>query len=962
MAHSFLTVAAAFEASRVPAVNEALDALGNPASEAIRERLRGSGVHFVSMSVIPADRTHGPYLVLEATTDEADSAQILAELIGTDIASVLEAAGHGTRNQSTATTASFLREHSRKVGLGLFATPGLCFSGSPGMTTTTIREEYELARKVRLILESGAVAGTPLQILQQVRAQLPPIDRAASPLLAPPSSTHFPVATILRGFVLFTWPYLLVGALVSIGLGWQAARQAGILWGLIAFGFLVALFTLGLLGVAAVAYAKLRRREVEDVPDNSPPDPATLNEVYRRENRNSFEQNHLLGVSVMKPGLLRNVVLRLVFWVIVQTASTVYRPGFLGELGTIHFARWIRLPGTNKLLFFSNYGGSWESYLEDFITKAHAGLTGVWSNTLGFPRTKNVFQDGAIDGERFKRWARRQQQPTRFWYSAYPHLTTARIRLNSGIRLGLATAATEDEASEWLSCFGSRPRSARVLENGEIQAAVFGGFGHLPNAAALLIRLPEELPQARAWLSELATKISFGDTKPQSVARIVAFTATGLKRLGATDELMREFPGPFQEGMSEPHRANFLGDTGDDKPAEWLWGNSEKPVDVVLLLYADSAAVRTQELGDRLAELRAAGASLVHQIDLSPFNPSQPVREHFGFVDGVSQPIIRGTRRWVAESDAIHIVEPGEFILGYYDNRGYLPITPTVSPEQDPRNVLSGLGNPVVRELPSFSGQGATQRRDFGQNGSYLVMRQLEQDVALFHKTLESMAQGLVGRAGVPNWYSPQQIVEWLGAKMVGRWRDGTSLIRNPHEPGTGWTGTKARGPDNSFLAGEEDPMGLRCPYGSHIRRTNPRDSFTPGSPNQIAISNRHRLLRMGRSYDPGEGETKPGLLFMCLNADIERQFEFVQQTWMGARLFHGLDGEVDPILGRGGKGGRLTVPTESGPLLISRLQDFVRVRGGGYFFMPSRRAIRFLAGSDATITAESWRAKIVSG
>ena len=78
------------------------------------------------------------------------------------------------------------------------------------------------------------------------------------------------------------------------------------------------------------------------------------------------------GVSVMKPGPLRGLTLRIAFWVIQQMAAKRFRPGFLGEIGTIHFARWVRLPKTNKLLFFSNYGGSWQSYLEDFITKARS--------------------------------------------------------------------------------------------------------------------------------------------------------------------------------------------------------------------------------------------------------------------------------------------------------------------------------------------------------------------------------------------------------------------------------------------------------------------------------------------------------------------------------------------------------------------------------------------------------------
>jgi deferrochelatase/peroxidase EfeB len=115
----------------------------------------------------------------------------------------------------------------------------------------------------------------------------------------------------------------------------------------------------------------------------------------------------------------------------------------------------------------------------------------------------------------------------------------------------------------------------------------------------------------------------------------------------------------------------------------------------------------------------------------------------------------------------------------------------------------------------------------------------------------------------------------------------------------------------------------------------------------QLAISNRHRILRAGRPYEPyrredGEKEGE-GLFFMCFNADIERQFEFIQQTWSMAPQFHGLENEVDGILGRGLKNGRLTIPTAYGPLQVKGLRDVVRVRGGGYFFVPSRSALDYL-------------------
>ncbi|MCI0361429.1 MAG: hypothetical protein L0211_23345, partial [Planctomycetaceae bacterium] len=917
--------------------------------------------------------------------DHPDVVRTLVDTLGSHLVAIARAAGvvkEVDDAQVRKAIDNLLRRHAHSVGQGLFSTPGLCFAGTPGMSLERIRDEYELGRLARDLLESGKLVGTPLQLLQQMRAEInktrfaPLLTQHASPLLQPASGQSLLAAILLRGLVLFTWPYLLAALLAIVAAGGIAWSQSGWFWGLVAAAFVASLAVLGFLALLGRIYATLRGLETTDVPDNSSPDPQRLKEVVQRENWT--EQNHLFGIVAMKPGLVRNLVLRVVFFAIVTNASSISRPGFLGELGTIHFARWILLPGTNKLLFFSNYGGSWESYLEDFITKAHAGLTGVWSNTIGFPRTNNVFQDGATDGDRFKRWARRLQHPTRVWYSAYPHLTTARIRLNSAIRQGLASAATEDEAAQWLSCFGSRPRSGAIIENHDVQAILFGGMGYLNHSTCLLLRLPESVAGARRWLSDLAPRISFGDTPPPTSARIVALTQTGLRRLGCDDKVLGEFPIAFQEGMSTPQRAALLRDTGDDKPEHWRWGYGAHSVDVALLLYADSEERLAQEAEQVKQSLQQWEGALEHEILLAVHDPRKPTREPFGFVDGISQPIVRGTRRWIAESDANHVVEPGEFLLGYLDNRGYLPQTPTVAATWDPHNILPALTETQAGDLPDFAKLAANGPRDLGRNGSFLVIRQLEQDVELFNDFLRQTAHRLQGRSGVPIAFTEDQLVEWIGAKIIGRWRDGTSLVRFPHAPGS-WENCRpdespppqgvpapypdapgkssqhqpAHKPDNSFLLGAEDPLGERCPYGAHIRRTNPRDSLNPNSMEQVAITNRHRILRVGRSYAPqqlaGRQKALPGLLFMCLNADIERQFEFVQQTWSGARLFHGLDGEVDPLLGRGGKGGRLTIPTAEGPLLVTGFKDFVRVRGGGYFFLPGRRALSYLAGDSTT-------------
>ena len=150
--------------------------------------------------------------------------------------------------------------------------------------------------------------------------------------------------------------------------------------------------------------------------------------------------------------------------------------------------------------------------------------------------------------------------------------------------------------------------------------------------------------------------------------------------------------------------------------------------------------------------------------------------------------------------------------------------------------------------------------------------------------------------------------------------------------------------PDNDFLFGAEDPDGMRCPFGAHIRRANPRDSLDPGSTLQVEISNRHRILRVGRSYTAQNGSPNPGLLFMCVNADIEGQFEFLQQTWVLGSSFHGLENEIDPIVGHRGESDVFTIPTPHGPLRLQQLKDFITVRGGGYFFMPGKNTVSYLA------------------
>jgi hypothetical protein len=104
------------------------------------------------------------------------------------------------------------------------------------------------------------------------------------------------------------------------------------------------------------------------------------------------------------------------------------------------------------LLFASNYDGSLDSYMDDFINKVAYGLNLVFSNGIGYPRTNFLLGRGAQDELTFKYYLRRHQVPTQVWYKAYPGLTAADLARNTQIREGLERREmTDAEARRWLA-------------------------------------------------------------------------------------------------------------------------------------------------------------------------------------------------------------------------------------------------------------------------------------------------------------------------------------------------------------------------------------------------------------------------------------------------------------------------------------------------------------------------------
>ncbi|MEL6584486.1 MAG: cytochrome P450 [Pseudomonadota bacterium] len=910
----------------VPALQNAISAMGNLPKPSINEALDQSAlIHFCSVtlsdtSAAALEAKEPVFLICEMSGDgsEAGVVSAFATALEEDLSDLVrENCVDGKRGFRAALEAGRLSvtPFSRR-------SHGLCFSGTPGHSVERIRAEAELEKATRAEVEAAIAAGAPdaLRILHTTRANLrerfpwamTPVENTLS---AGPGSNgaliwggaKLPMVmliasiTLIIGLLLNTafitgwsewWPVQLVGAFLLTLL------QAAIIFG----------------GPILLILWRIRHLEETDPTDDRWPDRSRFDRVTANED--IISQNHLNAVSRIKGTWFRRWILSFVFEVIRLAAVYKFAPGTLSDINTIHFARWVRLPGTQQLMFFSNYGGSWESYLEDFITKARLGLTGVWSNTWGFPRARFVFWKGAEDAERFKRWARRQQIQTRFWYCAYPGVHTRDIRANAAIRDGLAKAETLTQAEAWLANFGSLARPVAALEASEPQGLLFGPMGGLKEGRLIAVRFTARptREQRGDFLQFCLDHVHFGDVLPDKTALQLAFTEAGLVALGLSesgaDDHGHGFSPAFRQGMDHPHRLRINGDTGVNAPNGWEWGVGDSRPDLVALVYGKT----TDDLATIEAQVRAAltavGADVVHAQHMLASK-----EEPFGFRDGVSQPVIEGTRLAARYDDPLNTVAPGEFVFGYPDDRDNLAPSPAVTANSDLGDVL-----PVIRDV-QLSGLS-----DFGRNGTYLVIRQLRQDVPAFEGYCAAQADATFD-------------AEAIGAKIVGRWKNGASLVRYPHaEPDKSKPSFRI---DNDFTFGETDPQGLSCPLGSHIRRTNPRDSLNEDREVAIKLANRHRILRRGRRYDTEEGDV--GLMFMCLNTDIERQFEFVQQTWVNAPGFHDLSDETDPLIGRRSEEGQYVIPTPQGGRVLRKMPDFVTLKGGGYFFLPARRALRYL-------------------
>jgi Dyp-type peroxidase family len=466
------------------------------------------------------------------------------------------------------------------------------------------------------------------------------------------------------------------------------------------------------------------------------------------------------------------------------------------------------------------------------------------------------------------------------------------------------------------------------LDLDDIQGLVVRGYGRLRAARFLLLRIDDPVA-ARRWLAMAADDVTAGSTDPGDMSVQVAFTHAGLDSLGLGPEVLAMFPPEFVGGMTTPHRSRVLGDLGRNAPEHWIWGGpTTAPIHLVLLLYTSDEPTLAAIAARYERELADGGLVVERRLDTVDLG----FNEHFGFRDGISQPVIEGLPRTGPPADTI---KAGEVILGYPNEYDRYTDRPLLDPDGDPGGLLPRDQDPAGLRAP-----------DLGRNGSYLVIRQLGQHVREFREFLDLATRR-------PDGGRDEAARLHLAAKMVGRWPSGAPLVLAPDQD------HPALADANDFGYHDVDADGRRCPLGAHIRRAHPRDSLDPepGSPRSIAVDKRHRILRRGRTYgqplpadaagsgQTADGDEERGLHFMCLNANIARQFEFIQHTWVNNAKFGGLYDDPDPIVTASEQlGSTFTVPANPVRQRVTGVPPFVTVRGGAYFFLPGIRAVRYLA------------------
>lgn len=408
-------------------------------------------LHYSSM-ILVEDGASAPYLLFEGSID-GEVATFLADLVARAAPGLAEIYRHCAGYPASGTTdhAAFL-DYLTAHDIG----PGAMFVAWPGRTVAAIRQEEALRQRIgRFLDEALATTDLASQPPQEVRRRIQAFVRR-EPALAwaqrrPP-----------RPFLVSYGPELLVFGSYPLVFGLAklvrtAARRRSSDAPVVAARTILSASAAVLGGVAGA----LRFQEIRDEQRDAQRSPGwqqtyaewsqALGHVVEREDLQP--QNHLASVTSIKPGVFRLTLLRVVFALVTLSVRLVSNRGKLGLITSVHFARWVVTTDDKSVVFLSNFDGSWESYLNDFVDLAAFGLNAVWANTdnaIGYPPTRFLIAGGATDSDRFKAYARYSQVRSRVWYSAYPNLTVENIGNNMEIREKLFADLDDEECEAWL--------------------------------------------------------------------------------------------------------------------------------------------------------------------------------------------------------------------------------------------------------------------------------------------------------------------------------------------------------------------------------------------------------------------------------------------------------------------------------------------------------------------------------
>jgi deferrochelatase/peroxidase EfeB len=465
-----------------------------------------------------------------------------------------------------------------------------------------------------------------------------------------------------------------------------------------------------------------------------------------------------------------------------------------------------------------------------------------------------------------------------------------------------------------------------AFQPADIQGNILRGY-RKARVRHLILEVTERT-EARRWLAasvsgtdgmpQITTEEPW-ETKPDTTFNI-GVTFEGLRALGAAQSSLDTFPTEYREGMTA--RATKLGDVGDSAPDKWP-EPFDKPqrIHLIATIFADHTAqldhVKQQALG------AARGLNLLGQRDGSCFDGDLV---HFGYTDNISQPKFAEIHNAADLQDPQPFAPLGTVLLGYDTN-------------------FEGL----TWRVPEPTA--------LGHNGTFNAFRILEQDVEAFEAYLDESADELMAHP-LGNELLPPGTEETIGAgpsrraalrevvaaHMCGRWRDGTPMALSPDWPDKSVSRTNF---DYDDLV--KFPEGARCPYGAHVRRTNPRGAKIV----QRVANFSRRLVRRGMPYgpayeanNPATKNTERGLLGNFIGASLGAQFEAMACDWVNVGLLDPrVTGSNDPLIGANAvETGWFDLLLKSGATIRLRsLPRFVTTRGGAYTFLPSVASIRYL-------------------